>query len=61
MDLFEPARIPDNTTVEELVSNLAALKNEGHFSYIGLSECSAATLRKGHAVWLLPYEILEFR
>ena len=50
MDLFQPARVPDNVTVEEMMQTLKTLKNEGHFAYIGLSECSAATLRKAHAV-----------
>ena len=50
MDLFEPARIPDNVPLEDMIKTLAELKNEGHFQHIGLSECSAATLRKAHAV-----------
>ena len=50
MDLFEPARIAGNATIEEMIATLAALKAEGHFAHIGLSECSAASLRKAHAV-----------
>ena len=50
MDLFEPARVPDNVTIEELIKVLVALKDEGKFNYIGMSECSAATLRRAHAV-----------
>ena len=50
MDLFEPARIAGNATIEEMITTLAALKAEGHFAHIGLSECSAASLRKAHAV-----------
>lgn len=51
MDLFEPARIPTNVPLEDMIKSLVELKNEGHFQHIGLSECSAATLRKAHAVY----------
>lgn len=51
MDLFEPARVPTNVPLEDMIKSLVELKNEGHFQHIGLSECSAATLRKAHAVY----------
>ncbi|KAI1795748.1 aldo/keto reductase [Ganoderma leucocontextum] len=51
MDLFEPARVPSNVPLEDMIKTLVDLKNEGHFQHIGLSECSAATLRKAHAVY----------
>ncbi|KAH6912098.1 aldo/keto reductase [Coprinopsis sp. MPI-PUGE-AT-0042] len=50
LDLFEPARIDKNVSVEDMMKSLAALVKEGKFNHIGLSECSAATLRKAHAV-----------
>lgn len=50
MDLFECARVPENVPLEDLIKTLSELKSEGHFSYIGMSECSAATLRRAHAV-----------
>ena len=50
MDLFESARVPDNATIEDVIKTLAALKEEGHFKYIGMSECKAETLRRAHAV-----------
>ncbi|KAI0753708.1 aldo/keto reductase [Fomes fomentarius] len=50
MDLFETARVADNVPLEDLVKTLAQLKDEGHFQHIGLSEASAATLRRAHAV-----------
>ncbi len=53
MDLFETARVADNVPLEDLVKTLAQLKDEGHFQHIGLSEASAATLRRAHAVRLL--------
>ncbi len=50
MDLFESARVPTNVPIEDMIKTLVELKNEGHFQHIGLSECSAATLRKANAI-----------
>ncbi|TFK84623.1 aldo/keto reductase [Polyporus arcularius HHB13444] len=50
MDLFECARVPSDVPIEEVIKTLTGLKEEGKFSYIGMSECSAATLRKAHSV-----------
>lgn len=36
--------------VEEVVRTLHGYVQDGLFDYIGLSECSAATLRRAHAV-----------
>ncbi|PIL34136.1 hypothetical protein GSI_03847 [Ganoderma sinense ZZ0214-1] len=57
MDLFESARIPQNVSLEDMMKTLVELKKEGHFQYIGLSECSASSLRKAHAVH--PITIVE--
>lgn len=50
VDLFEPARIDRKVPIEELMETMTALVKEGKFSHIGLSECSADTLRKAHAI-----------
>ena len=50
MDLFECARVAKNVPVEDAIKTLVELKNEGKFDHIGMSECSAATLRRGNAV-----------
>ncbi|RPD66273.1 aldo/keto reductase [Lentinus tigrinus ALCF2SS1-7] len=50
MDLFECARVPGNASIEEVIKTLAGLKDEGKFTHIGMSECSASTLRRGHSV-----------
>ncbi|KAJ6588747.1 aldo/keto reductase, partial [Mycena capillaripes] len=50
MDLYQPARVDRTIPIEETMANLVVLLKEGHFSHIGLSECSAATLRRAHAV-----------
>ena len=50
MDLFEMARVPTNVPLEDAIKTLVELKNEGHFQHLGMSECSAASLRKAHAI-----------
>ena len=50
IDLFETARIDPNVPVEQTIKTLAQLKEEGKFDHIGMSECRAETLRKGHSV-----------
>lgn len=51
LDLFQPARIDRAVPIEETMHTLAALVAEGQFARVGLSECSAATLRRAHAVY----------
>jgi len=50
LDLFECARVDPKHPIEETIGNLAKLVKEGKFDHIGMSECSAATLRRAHAV-----------
>ncbi|KAF7351198.1 Aldo/keto reductase [Mycena sanguinolenta] len=50
MDLYQPARIDPKIPIEDIMKNLVVLLKEGHFSHIGLSECSAKTLGRAHAV-----------
>jgi pyridoxine 4-dehydrogenase len=50
MDLYQPARIDPTMSIEDIMGNLVTLLKEGHFAHIGLSECSAETLRRAHAV-----------
>ncbi|KAJ7078063.1 aldo/keto reductase [Mycena epipterygia] len=49
MDLYEPARIDRTIPIEQIMENLVVLRNEGYSTHIGLSECSADTLRRAHA------------
>jgi pyridoxine 4-dehydrogenase len=53
MDLFECARVDPKRPIEEVIKDLAKMIQEGKFSHIGLSECSAQTLRRAHAVCTL--------
>ncbi|KAG9308788.1 aldo/keto reductase [Chiua virens] len=57
LDLFECARVDPKVSVEEMVATLAALKEQGKFDYIGMSECSAETLRRAHKIH--PISIVE--
>ncbi|KAL4961662.1 putative aldo-keto reductase (AKR13) [Aspergillus stella-maris] len=49
-DLYYLHRIDPNTPLEESISTLDELRRAGKTKYIGLSECSAATLRKANAI-----------
>ena len=49
LDLYYLHRIDPQTPVEESVGMLGALVTAGKIRHIGLSECSAATLRRAHA------------
>lgn len=50
IDLIYLHRIDPSTPIEVTVDALAGLVHEGKVRYIGLSEASAATIRKAHAV-----------
>lgn len=50
VDVFEFGRIDRNVPLEEALKTLLVLQKEGLFDHIGLSECSAGTLRRASAV-----------
>lgn len=50
IDLYYAHRVDPNVPVEETVGAMADLVREGKVRYIGLSEASAASIRKAHAV-----------
>src|SRR5258706_7363579 len=50
IDLYYAHRIDPNVPVEEMVAAMASLVKQGKVRYIGLSEASATTVRKAHAV-----------
>ncbi len=50
IDLYYQHRVDPNTPIEETVGALADLVREGKVRYIGLSEASARTIRRAHAV-----------
>ncbi|KAG2158388.1 NADP-dependent oxidoreductase domain-containing protein [Suillus bovinus] len=50
LDLFQSARVDPNVSLEESIRTLVELKQEGKLDHIGMSECSAETLRRGNAI-----------
>jgi aryl-alcohol dehydrogenase-like predicted oxidoreductase len=50
IDLYYQHRVDVNVPVEETIGAMAELVRAGKVRYIGLSEASAATLRRAHAV-----------
>ena len=50
IDLFYQHRVDPRTPIEETVGAVADLVRAGKVRHVGLSECSAATLRRAHAV-----------
>lgn len=50
IDLYYAHRVDPNVPVEETVGAMAELVKEGKVRYLGLSEASASSLRKAHAV-----------
>ncbi|KIJ48635.1 hypothetical protein M422DRAFT_28368 [Sphaerobolus stellatus SS14] len=57
VDIFEAARVDQTRSIEEAMGNMKKLIEEGKFDHVGISECSAKTLRRAHAV--LPIAAVE--
>jgi aryl-alcohol dehydrogenase-like predicted oxidoreductase len=50
VDLYYCHRLDGKTPIEQTVRAMAELKAEGKIKYLGLSECSAESLRRAHKV-----------
>ncbi|CAG7930787.1 unnamed protein product [Penicillium olsonii] len=50
IDLYYCHRLDGKTPVEETVKAMIQLKDAGKIKYLGLSECSAASLRRAHSI-----------
>ncbi|EJU03861.1 Aldo/keto reductase [Dacryopinax primogenitus] len=50
IDLYYQHRVDKNTPIEDTMQAMKELQSAGKIRYIGLSECSAATLRRACAV-----------
>ncbi|KAJ2110557.1 hypothetical protein GGI16_000249 [Coemansia sp. S142-1] len=50
IDVYYQHRVDPQVPIEETVKAMAELVKEGKVRYLGLSECSAATLRRAYAV-----------
>lgn len=50
IDLYYQHRVDPDTPIEDTVGAMVGLVEAGKVKYLGLSEASAATIRRGHAV-----------
>jgi aryl-alcohol dehydrogenase-like predicted oxidoreductase len=50
VDLYQPARLDPRVPIEDTVGAIAEMIQAGYVRYLGLSEMSAATIRRAHAV-----------
>jgi aryl-alcohol dehydrogenase-like predicted oxidoreductase len=50
IDIYRPARLDPNVPIEDTVGAMAETVKVGYVRYIGLSEVSAQTIRKAHAI-----------
>ncbi|KAF2439266.1 aldo-keto reductase [Karstenula rhodostoma CBS 690.94] len=60
IDLYYQHRVDTTVPIEETVAAMAQLKEQGKIRYLGLSECSAATLRRAHAVHPIAAAQMEY-
>lgn len=60
IDLYYQHRVDPKVPIEETVKAMVELKNEGKIRYIGLSECSAKTLRRACAVHHIAAAQMEY-
>lgn len=60
IDLYYQHRVDVETSIEETVTAMAELKKEGKIRYLGLSECSATTLRRAHKIHPIAAAQMEF-
>ncbi|KAK7963484.1 aldo-keto reductase [Apiospora saccharicola] len=60
VDLYYQHRVDPDTPIEETVQAMAELKAEGKIRYLGLSECSARTLRRACAVHPIAAAQMEY-
>ncbi|KAL5333091.1 NADP-dependent oxidoreductase domain-containing protein [Aspergillus crustosus] len=60
IDLYYAHRVDGNTPIEKTVEAMVQFKKEGKIRYLGLSEVSAETLRRAHAVHPISAVQLEY-
>ncbi|KAI8814807.1 NADP-dependent oxidoreductase domain-containing protein [Cladochytrium replicatum] len=60
IDLYYQHRVDPNTPIEETVAAMAELVKEGKVKYLGLSEASAETIRRAHAVYPITAYQVEY-
>jgi len=60
IDLYQPSRVDARTPLEETMDALAGLQKAGYIRHIGISEASAATIRRAHELHLIAGVQLEY-
>ena len=50
IDLYQPCRLDNSVPIEDVIGTVADLIKEGKVRYLGVSEITAAQLRKAHSV-----------
>lgn len=50
IDIYRPSRLDPDVPIEDTIGAIAELVKAGHVRHIGLSEMSAETIRRAHAV-----------
>ena len=50
VDIYRPARLDPSVPIEDTIGALGDLVRAGYVRYLGLSEVSAATIRRAHAI-----------
>ncbi|KAI0126805.1 aldo-keto reductase [Xylariales sp. AK1849] len=60
IDLYYQHRVDSKTPIETTVGAMAELRKEGKVRYLGLSECSAKTLRRAYKVHPIAAAQMEF-
>ena len=50
IDLYQPSRVDPAVPVEDTIGAIAEMVQSGYVRHIGISEASAATVRRAHAV-----------
>ncbi len=51
IDFFVPSRVDPKVPIEDVVGEIAKWIERGHVRHLGLSEASAATIRRAHAIY----------
>ncbi|KAF8575217.1 aldo/keto reductase [Ramaria rubella] len=59
LDVYENARVDPTTPIETTIGLLKKLVQEGKFDHIGMSECSAETLKRANAVHPIAHVEIE--
>jgi aryl-alcohol dehydrogenase-like predicted oxidoreductase len=60
IDLYAQHRVDPDTPIEEAIHAMVTLKEQGKIRHLGLSECSARTLRRACAVHPIATAEMEF-